>query len=228
MAHIELEFAPREEEGRSFAHRQEQPGDFARRADEVLSFFFRPKDSPRQFPGTVSRGNIGSVPLPSVCFQLEVAPSTAGQNRVPWITLCGSLHSGSTNSPLITSLAQHLSRGCSGKPNQRIGFCNAPVPEQCSSIFFGILMSKGRSAWFLASNRVEESNRLLYAFGLDRIVGRAIVWDLYAGATNGFNPCAIGPQLYIPQEGTRRHGRPSHSVGGMKNAQRDNSNHAKP
>ena len=53
---------------------------------------FRPRESPRQFPGKPWKCSFAKW------FQLELAPSTAGQKRVPWITLCGSLHSGSTNS----------------------------------------------------------------------------------------------------------------------------------
>ena len=48
-------------------------------------------------------------------FQLEVAPSTAGQKRMPWMTLCGSLHSGSTNSGSVhTARSPFPSRGCPG------------------------------------------------------------------------------------------------------------------
>ena len=52
VAHIELEFVPREEKDRSSVYGQEQPGVSVPWADEARSFIcFRFKKSPRKFPG---------------------------------------------------------------------------------------------------------------------------------------------------------------------------------
>ena len=53
---------------------------------------FRPKQSPRQFPGKQWKCSFAKW------LKLKLAPPMAGQEKIPWITLCGSPHSGSTNS----------------------------------------------------------------------------------------------------------------------------------
>ena len=85
-----LDSTGREDDDRSFVCGQEQLGVCI--LDKRNTIIFWPKESAIQFPGKTMEV------FPAKRFQLEVAPSTAGQKRVPWIPLCGSLHSGSTNS----------------------------------------------------------------------------------------------------------------------------------
>ena len=79
-----------------------------------LAYFYIPKSSRAcLFPQSVKIHYFCSGPISSMCssakrFQLEVAPSTAGQKRVPWIPLCGSLHSGSTNSGSLHTARSHI------------------------------------------------------------------------------------------------------------------------
>ena len=60
VAHIELEFVPREEDDRSSVYGQEQPGDSVPWTDEARSLVLGPKKAQ-----DISRENNGSVPLPS-------------------------------------------------------------------------------------------------------------------------------------------------------------------
>ena len=92
VAHIELEFAPREEDDRSTVYGQEQPGVPVPWTDEKRSLVLGPKKAQDSF--LVQQWKCSCAKW----FQLEVAPSTAGREKIPWITLCDSLHSGSTNS----------------------------------------------------------------------------------------------------------------------------------
>ena len=60
----------------------------------------------RRKPKTVSRENTGSVPLPGGSYSRWLPPR--GQKRIHWISLCGSLHSGSTNSGSLHTARSRL------------------------------------------------------------------------------------------------------------------------